>query len=365
MSTTRVPVGGESARYDVLIGAGLSDAIAASVPDDASQVALLHPATLGDRAADLAVAIASGGHEVTTIELPEGEAAKSIEVAAGCWEALGRCGFTRTDAVVGLGGGATTDLAGFVAATWLRGVRVVLVPTTLLAMVDAAVGGKTGINTAAGKNLVGAFHEPSAVVVDLDWLATLPHADLVAGLAEVVKTGFIADPAILDLVEGDPEAATDPTSGLLRELVERSVRVKAAVVAADLRERIGDSLGREVLNYGHTFGHAIERMEGYTWRHGDAVSVGMMYVAHLAHGVGLLDDAVVDRHRRILEAVGLPTQYVPDGTDWDDALAAMRLDKKSRGDMLRFVVLEAECAPRILKGPQDAALRAAYEEVCA
>ncbi len=362
MTVTRVEVGGDSAPYDVMIGAGTLSGVGELLPPESTRVALLHPEALGDRAADLAVDLATPGREVITIELPDGEEAKSAEVAYGCWEALGRNGFTRTDVIVGLGGGATTDLAGFVAGTWLRGVAVVQVPTTLLAMVDAAVGGKTGVNTESGKNLVGVIHEPSAVVIDTDWLTTLPTEDLVAGLAEVIKTGFIADPVILDLVEADPAGAVDPRSEVLRELIERSVIVKARVVSADVRERIGDELGREVLNYGHTFGHAIERAEEYNWRHGDAVAVGMVYVAELARAVGLLSDQVVERHRGILTSVGLPTSYSPGR--WDELRAAMRVDKKTRGDDLRFVVLEDVGRPRILRGPDEAVVRAAYEEVC-
>ena len=210
-------------------------------------------------------------------------------------------GSPRSDVVVSLGGGAATDLAGFVAATWMRGVRVVHVPTTLLAMVDAAVGGKTGINTAAGKNLVGAFHEPSAVLVDLATLDTLPRDELVAGSAEIIKAGFIADPTILDLVEADPVAALDPAGAVLPELVRRAIQVKAEVVASDLRE----SHLREILNYGHTLGHAIERREEYRWRHGAAVSVGLVFAAELARAAGRLDDATADRHRSVL-AIGRP-----------------------------------------------------------
>jgi 3-dehydroquinate synthase len=258
---------------------------------------------------------------------------------------------------VAVGGGSVTDLAGFVAATWLRGVAVVHVPTTLLGMVDAAVGGKTGINTAQGKNLVGAFHEPSGVLCDLDVLETLPRADLVAGLAEVVKCGFIADPAILDLVEGAPAAAASPGSPVLRELVERSVRVKAGVVSADLRE----AGLREILNYGHTLGHAIEKLEAYGWRHGHAVSVGLAYAAALGRLSGRLDAATADRHSEVLRLLGLPVTYRGDA--WPRLHEAMRVDKKTRGATLRFVVLDGLARPGILSGPDEALLRAAYEEI--
>jgi 3-dehydroquinate synthase len=252
-----------------------------------------------------------------------------------------------------------TDLAGFVAATWLRGVAVVQVPTTLLGMVDAAVGGKTGINTAEGKNLVGCFHPPAGVLCDVDVLATLPQADLVAGLAEVIKCGFIADPEILGIVEGDPIEARRADNPYLRELIERAVRVKADVVAADLKE----SSLREILNYGHTFAHAIEQVEEYTWRHGDAVSVGMVYVAELARLAGRIDDELVARHREILTSVGLPTTYRDDR--WPDLLTAMRRDKKSRGSTLRLVVLDGLARPGRLVGPDEELLHAAYRLVSA
>jgi 3-dehydroquinate synthase len=297
------------------------------------------------------------------IEVPDGEAAKDLPVAGQVWAALGRAGFTRSDAIVAVGGGATTDLAGFVAAAWLRGVRVVHLPTTLLAMVDAAVGGKTGINTAEGKNLVGAFHPPAGVLCDLEMLDTLPPEEYASGLAEVVKAGFIADPAILDLVEADPDAAATPRGPHTQELVERSVRVKAAVVSADLRETAAAGLGREVLNYGHTLGHAIEKVERYQWRHGAAVAVGMVFAAELSRAAGRLDDAVVARHRGVLSAVRLPLTYR--GDRWPALLDAMRVDKKARADRLRFVVLDGLAKPARLESPDPALLAAAYAAVSA
>jgi 3-dehydroquinate synthase len=353
LSHTTVEVSGERP-YPVLVGDGILPALPGLVAG-AARVAVIHPPRL--RTVADAVAATLDGTPTHRIEVPDAEAAKTLEVAGTCFDALGAAGFTRTDAVVGVGGGATTDLAGFVAACWLRGVPVVHVPTTLLGMVDASVGGKTGVNTAAGKNLVGAFHPPAGVVCDLRLLATLPRADLVAGLAEVVKAGFVADPAILGLVEADPAGATDPASGVLRELVERSVRVKAEVVGADLRE----SGLREVLNYGHTLGHAIERREGYRWRHGAAVSVGLVYAAALGRATGRLDAATADRHRRVLELLGLPTTYAADA--WPELHKAMRIDKKARGALLRFVVLDGLSKPGRLEGPDPELLAAAYAEV--
>jgi len=239
-------------------------------------------------------------------------------------------------------------------------VRVVHVPTTLLAMVDAAVGGKTGMNTAAGKNLVGSFHEPAGVLCDLDLLATLPPRELVSGMAEVVKCGFIADPEILTLVEKDPVAALDPGSEVLAELVERAVRVKAEVVAADLRETGGAAghPGREVLNYGHTLGHAVEKHSAYAMRHGEAVAVGMVYAAELARLAGRLDDETAARHASVLASVGLPTRW--HDAPFDDLLAVMRVDKKARGNTLRFMVLDGLARPGVLSGPSEELLRSAY-----
>ncbi len=348
--------------YDVVVGRRLLGRLPGLLGDGVRRVAVLHPEALKASGAALRTDLAAQGLEAHCLPVPNGEGAKTAEVAAFCWAALGRTGFTRSDAVVGLGGGATTDLAGFVAATWLRGVRVVHLPTTLLGMVDAAVGGKTGINTAEGKNLVGAFHEPAGVLCDLAVLETLPRGDLVSGLAEVVKCGFIADPGILDLIEADPDAAREPTSALLRELVERAVRVQAAVVSADLRETgVGHHPGREVLNYGHTFGHAVERVERYAFRHGAAVAIGMMFVAELARLAGRLDDPTADRHRRVLELLGLPTSYR--GGSWPQLLEGMAVDKKTRGDQLRFVVLDGLARPGMLTGPDPGLLAGAYAEV--
>jgi 3-dehydroquinate synthase len=356
MSTaTRIPVGGERP-YDVLVGRDLTDALPPLL-DGAARAAVLHAAPLKARAAAVADTLRAAGVEPLPVEVPDAEAGKDADVAVSCWEALGAAGFTRTDAVVGVGGGAVTDLAGFVAACWLRGVRWVPVATSLLGMVDAAVGGKTGINTAAGKNLVGAFHPPAGVLCDLSALDGLPRVDLVAGLAEVVKCGFIADPAILDLVEGDPAAAADPGSAVLRELVERSVRVKAEVVSADLRE----AGLREILNYGHTLGHAVERIEGYAWRHGHAVAVGLAYAAALGRLAGRLDAATAARHGDVLRLLGLPVTYRAGA--WPRLHDAMRVDKKARGATLRFVVLDGLARPAILSGPDEALLRAAYEEI--
>ena len=351
---TEIVVDTGDGAYAVSIGHGLLDRVDNALDDGARRVLIVHPESMASQATELETTLRSRGREIHRVAVPDGENAKHIQVVADLWGILGNGGFTRTDAVVGLGGGTVTDLAGFVAATWLRGVPVIQVPTTLLGMVDAAVGGKTGINTAEGKNLVGAFHEPLAVICDLDLLVTLPPRDLAAGMAEIVKCGFIADPAILELVERDPAGALDVDGPVLRELAERAVQVKADVVSQDLKE----SSVREILNYGHTFGHAVEQVEGYRWRHGDAVSVGMTYAAELARLAGVLAGDVVERHRAVLTSLGLPTSYATGR--WEPLLTAMRRDKKTRGDRLRFVVLRGIAQPERLEGPEQDLLEAAY-----
>ncbi len=355
METQRIPVV-NAGEYDVVIGRGLGDELERAMPAGAKKALLVHQPVQARRAEAIRERFA-GRVEVLTAEVPDAEDAKRIEVAGFCWGVMGQADFTRTDAVLGLGGGAVTDLAGFVAATWLRGVPFVALPTSVLGMVDAAVGGKTGINTTEGKNLVGAFAAPAAVLADLDVLETLPRNDVLAGFAEVVKCGFIADTAILDAVLADVDAATDPASPVFADLVARAVRVKAEVVGEDFRE----SGRREILNYGHTLGHAIEYAERYKWRHGSAISVGMVFAAELARLVGRLDDDGVALHREVLGSLGLPLTY-PSGR-WDTLKGAMRRDKKSRAGLLRFVLLDGIGRTSILNGPEDHLLFTAYGEI--
>lgn len=300
----RVQVGGE-APYEVLIGRSLLNSVASCLSQHTKKVLIVHPVALSQSAEALREELISSGFEAILAGVPDTEEAKRVEVAAFCWQILGQADFTRTDAIIGFGGGSTTDLAGFVAATWLRGVDVIHIPTTVLAMVDAAVGGKTAINTAEGKNLVGVFHSPRAVLVDLDTLATLPRNEVLAGFAEIVKCGFIADTRILEIIEADVAIATNTESPEFFELVERSIAIKAKVVSEDFKE----SGLREILNYGHTLGHAIEHNERYQWRHGAAIAVGMMFVAELARLAGRLDDAAVERHRSVFKLIGLPISY--------------------------------------------------------
>jgi 3-dehydroquinate synthase len=224
-------------------------------------------------------------------------------------------------------------------------------------MVDAAIGGKTGINTIEGKNLVGAFHEPKSVLVDLDTLETLPKLELISGFGEIVKCGFIADPRILDLIEEDVHDARDIRSDRFAELVRRSIEVKTEVVAADFKE----SNRREILNYGHTLGHSIELVEHFKWRHGRAVAIGLVFAAELGRLSGRLSDEVADRHRSILELLDLPTTY--SGERWEALYTGMQVDKKSRGGILRFVVLDGLAKPGILEAPTKELLFTAFQEI--
>jgi 3-dehydroquinate synthase len=352
---SRILVGRDSP-YPVVIGRSLLD----QVPDHlkgAKKILVVHPVGLAVSAEELRDSLIGKGFEVLLAGVPDNEEAKRIEVAAFCWGILGKAEFSRSDMVIGFGGGTITDLAGFVAATWLRGVGIVQIPTTVLAMVDAAVGGKTGVNTSEGKNLVGVFHSPSAVIVDLDTLATLPKNELLAGFAEIVKCGFISDSGILNLIESDFEQAVDSSTARFEDLVRRSIQVKADVVAVDFKE----SGLREILNYGHTLGHAIELAERYKWRHGAAISIGMVFVAELAHLNGRLSLEAVQRHRELLGKLGLPVSYP--GDKWPQLLTNMQIDKKSRGGNLRFVVLDEIGKPTIMQAPTEEILFAAFQEI--
>lgn len=328
----------------------LADVAQRVVQAGARRALIVHQSPLQHVAEGLAERIEAAGVQPVAVCVPDAEAGKDLAVLSSLWDTLGEHGFSRQDVVVGLGGGAVTDLAGFAAATWMRGIKVIQVPTTLLAMVDAAVGGKTGINTSCGKNLVGAFHEPDSVFIDLGRIDTLPQPEVVSGSAELIKTGFIADPRILELYQ-------DGAQNHWPELVERSVAVKANVVGQDLKE----SGLREILNYGHTLGHAIERRENYTWRHGNAVAVGMMFVAHLAQRRGLIDEQVVALHEEILTGAGLPTRY--EAGAFDELYDAMLLDKKNRDGRIRFVVLDGVGSCTRLEDATVDEMRAAYEAI--
>jgi len=353
--TTTITVAGADP-YDILIGRGLLANVGDQLGSKVAKVLIMHPPTLGAKANALRESLVDR-YEVLLAEVPDAEDAKRVEVAAFCWGIMGQTDFTRTDAVIGLGGGATTDIAGFVAATWLRGVKLIQIPTSVLGMVDASIGGKTGLNTSEGKNLVGSFYAPSAVIVDFDTLDTIPRNEILAGFAEIVKAGFIAEPEILDIIEADVDVVTDPTTPQFRRVVELAIALKARVVGADFKE----SGLREILNYGHTLGHAIEHAERYRWRHGAAISVGMVFAAELARLTGSLGDAAVDRHRSILSSLTLPIDY-PVGR-WQTLLATMQRDKKTRAGMLRFIVLDDIAKPTVLEAPDESLMFLAYQEI--
>ena len=358
----RVSVAGERP-YDVLIGHGILAELPRIVQETPGAggggVTIIHAKALADRARAAEAALTNEGLRVLSIEVPNGEAAKKARVLEYLWDRLGSFRLGRDGLVVGLGGGATTDLAGLAAATWLRGVPVVQVPTTLLAMVDAAVGGKTGIDTPAGKNLVGAFHPPAAVIADLETLSTLPAAELRAGLGEVIKCGLIADSVILDRVLADPADCLTWDSPVLADLVARSIAVKAAVVGEDLTE----AGLREVLNYGHTYAHAIEKVTGYSWRHGEAVAVGCVFAAEIAHRNGNLSRDALALHRQSFDAVGLPTRFPEGEGRWEELKEAMMSDKKVRGGRLRLVLLDDIARPVRVQAPAESVLLSAHEAV--
>ena len=323
--------------YPVAIGWDCAQTALRLFPTDASQALLVVAPGLEHQARKLEEELLLAGMQVHVRFLPDGEAAKTLATADSLWEAAGLLKLDRRDVIVTLGGGATTDLGGFIAATWLRGIRVLHFPTSLLAMVDASIGGKTGINSSAGKNLIGAFHNPRMVVVDLSQLRTLPQEEFTAGLAEIVKAGYISDTRILELVRENPRVgerdwAIGPGKHVLQELVDRAIRVKAHVVAADFKE----SGLRETLNYGHTLAHAIEKQTDYGVRHGEAVSIGMVLAAQLAVDRGLIGPDVFDDHRSMLSSVCLPVHH--DG-DAEELIELMYSDKKSRRGQLRFVLL--------------------------
>jgi 3-dehydroquinate synthase len=332
---TRVPVAVRGAAYDVVVAAGVLDRLADLVPfpSHATRVALVTNGTVkalyGER---VTAALHRAGLAVHCITVPDGEDAKTLDTLGALYHRFAAIPLNRDDVVVALGGGVVGDLAGFAAATWNRGVAVVQAPTTLLAQVDAAIGGKTGINLPEGKNLVGAFHQPIAVVADTGTLRTLPQRERRAGLGEVAKYGFIADPRVLELLESRPADAVAGDPALLADVVVRAAAVKGRVVAADER----DSGQRALLNYGHTVGHAIEALFGYTtYRHGEAVGLGMVFAARLGERLGVSEQGLADRTVALLAGLGLPTGAVrlDPAAVWD----VLARDKKARAGV-RFVL---------------------------
>ncbi len=281
--------------------------------------------------------------------LPAGEAHKTVENWRRILDELVALKAQRDATVLALGGGVIGDMAGFAAASYMRGINVVQLPTTLLAQVDAAVGGKTGVNHVEGKNLIGAFHQPVAVIADMDTLSTLEDRDYRAGLAEVVKYGAIRDPALFAWLEANAEALNSRVPQSLTEAVFQSVRNKAEVVAADEKE----SGERALLNFGHTFGHALETATGYAvWRHGEAVAIGMALATRLSEVLGRVPPGTTARLTGLLERLGLPTA-LPNDQNPDHLLNLMRLDKKNRADQIRLILLNELGRACVLPCPAD------------
>ena len=300
----------------------------------------------------------SAGLAVTVVVLPPGESSKTLARAAELYDRFLNGGIDRGSVVVALGGGVVTDLAGFAAATYMRGVAWVAVSTTLLGQVDASVGGKTAVDHPQCKNLIGAFHQPATILADVGTLATLPEEELRTGLAEVVKHAVIRDAELFDALEREADAILTRDAAVLERLVARNVRIKADVVMADERE----SGLRRILNYGHTVGHAIESLAmasgDVAMTHGRAVAVGMMAEAQMAADRGLVGRAVVDRQRRMLERFDLPVRPAP-GLDLDRCLAFMRHDKKTEAGRLRFVLPEAIGSVRVVDDATEDEVRKA------
>ena len=338
MKTVRVDLGERA--YDVSVGVGVS--AGASVASETGLRALIISDSnvdplYGERCANQLV---GQGLTVARSVVPAGEQSKSLARVKSLYTAAFDAGLDRNSVIVGLGGGMVGDLAGFVAATLLRGVRLIQVPTTLLAMVDSAVGGKTAVNVPEGKNLVGAFHQPVEVAADLGTLKTLPDREYASGLAEVVKYGVISDEDLLSNLERSADALIDRDPAVLEEVVTRCCEIKAAVVAADERE----SGLRAILNFGHTLGHAIERVLGYGQvLHGEAVAAGMVYALELSVAIKALPEAECGRIRNLLAKLGLPVRVsdMAQAAPWPDLRAAMVTDKKVVSSVPRFVLAES------------------------
>jgi 3-dehydroquinate synthase len=329
-------------KYEIFVDTDFYDALG-SITNKHQQVLLVVPSKL----AKLIKIKKLGNLKVLTV--PDGENQKNFVTLQRIWAELGKGKFSRSDAIIGLGGGATTDLAGYAAASWLRGISWYAIPTSLAAMVDASIGGKTAINSPVGKNLIGAFYSPSAVYIDLNFLKTLPKRDISAGMAEVIKCGFIADKKILELAQKD---VLD-----FKELIYRSVKVKVKVVNKDFKE----SKLREVLNYGHTLGHAIEKHSKFKLRHGEAVSIGLVFAAELSNLVGTLSLKEVNDHRDILKSFNLPTTYSKSALP--SLIKLMLSDKKVKNQRIRFIGLSKIGKPQWFEAVNTKQIKMAYERI--
>ena len=331
----RIELGERS--YDICVVAGEAlSALAQRWPDRATVACIVTNDTVAPLYLDTLVAtLSASAQTVQTVILKDGEQHKTLSDLDPIFTSLLKAGADRKTVLFALGGGVVGDMTGFAAASYMRGIRFVQVPTTLLAQVDSSVGGKTGVNHPLGKNMIGAFHQPSLVVCDVSYLATLPKREFASGLAEVIKYGPIADPGFFDWLEVNMDALLQLSPDALIHAVRRCCELKADVVARDERE----SGLREILNFGHTFGHAIEAGMGYgTWTHGEGVAVGMLMASDLSHRLGLIDADTVQRIRRLILRAGLPV--VGPTLPVDRYLALMRNDKKAQGGEIRFVLLE-------------------------
>ncbi|MDQ6627337.1 MAG: 3-dehydroquinate synthase [Pseudomonadota bacterium] len=359
VSTVSVDLGARS--YPILIGSGLLDAAASyrGLAPGTGCAIVSNDVVAPLYAGRLAKALAAVYPRVEVIVLPDGESHKDWPTLQRLFDGLLEARCDRQTTVFALGGGVVGDLAGFAAACFMRGVAYVQVPTTLLAQVDSSVGGKTAINHSLGKNLIGAFHQPAAVIADVDTLDTLPQREFVAGLAEVIKYGAVADDAFLGWIEANLAALLGRDKAVLVEAVKRSCRIKAAVVGADERE----SGLRAILNFGHTFAHAIEAGAGYgQWLHGEAVGCGMAMAASLSARLGRIEPAHAERIARIVRAAGLPLRAPTLGTA--RYLESMRLDKKAEAGALRYVVLDGPGRASVER-VDEAVVLLTLEEFCA
>ena len=364
-TTQTVDIALDERSYPILIGPGLLDSPAAFDRAGAGSSALIVTnTTVGPLYADqLARVLAPRHSAVRQLALPDGEQYKTWESLNRIFDELLGHGADRKTTLYALGGGVVGDMTGFAAACYMRGVPFVQVPTTLLAQVDSSVGGKTAINHPLGKNMVGAFYQPQAVICDLDTLKTLPPREMSAGLAEVIKYGPIADMAFFDWIEAHIDALRAGDPAALAHAVRRSCEIKAHVVGQDERE----AGLRAILNFGHTFGHAMEAGMGYgAWLHGEGVGAGMVMAAELSRELGLVDAAFVQRLRRLIERAGLPVRgAVIDATDNAGRyLELMRVDKKAEGGEIRFVVIDGPGRAAVRAAP-DALVRQVIDRCCA
>ena len=360
MQTLSVALGERS--YPIHVGTGLLDRADLIVPFLVQKKAAVvtNPTVAPLYLERIAGALAREGVEVVRIFVPDGEEHKDWRTLNGIFDALLEQRCARDTTLIALGGGVIGDLAGFAAATYQRGVPLVQIPTTLLAQVDSSVGGKTAINHALGKNMIGAFHQPKLVLADLDTLKTLPERELRAGLAEVIKHGLIRDAAFFGWLEAnlDPLLARDPDA--LGQAVMRSVAIKAEVVGKDERER---GL-RQLLNFGHTFGHAIETGLGYgAWLHGEAVAAGMAMAADLSRELGFLSEADAGRIGSLLKRAGLP--IAASGIDSKRMRQLMSVDKKAREGRIHFVLLERLGAATLRSDVPSAAIERTLSRLAA